>query len=510
MTSGDPEGSEFKLTLDAENFDAKYTWVEDYHQVEVVYELGSQQIISDKHDEFPYSPHYGKLAVDMTLPFTYNSTDNTYNINVRSVEATPSDVDHNGTPQGSVLNVQGNCFSDQVADITNDAISAIDFGPAIETALDGTLSTIPDSGDLDPDNGISFDFALGKDGLAFPSCNGIQIAVTGVASYEDVAYDGPNKPTLPIPAVPADNSEDHINIYVSDWAINGLNWAYCSAGLLDLTLHPEDLPNPDVLKTDTYADMVPSFKQYGRTAMTAYITPQEAPFTEFQTVYLFTSEVMTELEDALPQEVYRKLDGYRGDGFVSEEDLFEELTTIHIDEQYFQTIAEIAQQRGMVTTQNVLFQLDIETGEDVVPNLIFDLVRTDIMTNLELGIAPESDAQTMQFGFTNASSEATFRSSTVPGFEEEGFGVFIWPVVGETKYAETMVAMGKTGVPIPIAEGFQFLFSDARLNIEEGYVSISSKVEFKPESLPPHVAKLWIPLQKVNRGGGIVADFPAA
>ncbi len=520
LNSGDPAGSEFKLTLDAENFVAKYTWHEEYHQVDIIYDP-YQEFPEDKEDEFPYSAHYGKLAVDMILPFTYNSTDNTYNIEVNSVEATPSDVDHNDTPEESVLQVDGNCFSDQVADISNDAISAIDFGSAIETVLGETFATIPDSGNLG--NGISFDFALGKDGLAFPNCNGIQIAVTGVASYNGKAYNDPNPPTLPIPAVPADNSEDHINIYVSDWAINGFKWAYFKAGLLYKELYPTDIANPDLLKTATY----PSLEdRYGVMNMRALVTPFDAPSTAFQLIYSFTEDVMARLEQELSEEVFFYANGFAGYTYVDENELYDDLSK-NIDDVNCTTIIDCAKQMGMVTTQNVKYQLEIILFEEPYPNIIFNLERVDVMTNLELGI-PETDEQdgdgtngqktpiqSMKFKYRKAKdspSTMSLVSTTVDDVDEsdlEGDLGDSWEDVAETKYAEAMDQMGGEGVPLPNTQGFQFIFPSAVLNIEKGFVSISSEVEFRSEYLPDDVARLWMPLSKVNGKGRAIADSPA-
>jgi len=39
--------------------------------------------------------------------------------------------------------------------------------------------------------------------------------------------------------------------------------------------------------------------------------------------------------------------------------------------------------------------------------------------------------------------------------------------------------MGKTGVPLPIMSGFQFLFSQAELSVQDGFVSIKSQVQYK-------------------------------
>jgi hypothetical protein len=132
---------------------------------------------------------------------------------------------------------------------------------------------------------------------------------------------------------------------------------------------------------------------------------------------------------------------------------------------------------GMAATQDLRFTITIQNGAPQQPNLVFDVARTDVLENLGLGSS--GTAQTLQYAFTHVKSTATFVSTTVPGFEETSFGDLIWPEVGETAYSTTLQKMGKTGVPLPIMSGFQFLFNHARLSIQEGYISIFAKVQFK-------------------------------
>jgi len=493
LTSGQPAGSNFKLILASQAFSANFQWHETYDR-QTCTTAGCS--FSQGDSTYSYSPSFGSLTVDLTLQFTYDNINNAYSINVKSATGTSSNVSAN-IPGKSALQGQTSdgCFKTKVDDATASSIANIDFSTPINSILSGVLKSIPASGDIG--NGISFDFALGKDGLAFPNSDGIQIAATGVASYKGKSYDGTNPPTLPIPAVPADTDKNHLNVYVSDWAVNGLNWAYYSAGRLNVSLEPSDIPNPDVLKTETYHGKIPSFQQYGNAAMNATITPQAAPITEFQTVYLFTTAVMDKLKQNLPSDVYQKLGAFRGNGYICKAKLESSLTQTQIASTYFQTIEDATKQKGMVTTQKMHFELQIENGAQPQPNLVFDVDRIDLMTNLALGIAPNSKAQTMKFMFRKVSSSVTFKSTTIPGFDNKDFGDYVWPIVGETEYATAMEKLGETGVAIPIAQGFRFLFNSATLNIEEGFVSISSQVEFKSEWLADEIKSLHIPLPSI-------------
>lgn len=482
---GDPAGSVFDLVMGASNFSATYDWEETYH-VYTCYTGGQFPSChgSDEDDKYSYTPSFGGLSVTIPCEFKYDSTNNSYEIVAQSASASTSNVSAN-IPSKSAINGQESdgCFKTKVSDATSDSVSSVDFATPINSVFSGVLRTIPGSGDLG--DGISFGYELADAGLAFPGSDGVTIGATGVAQYNGTAYDGPNPPTLPIPAVPNESDDHFMNIYVADWAVNGLNWAYFSAGKLTQSLEPSDLPNPSALKAETYAAYEPAFGQYGNVALHADIVPKAAPVAAFQTVYLFTTAAMELLQKQLPSSVYTLLQGFSGNAFTSQSALEDRLTATKIDSQYFATIESATKQNGMVTTQTMTFTISVVNGANPEPNVIFDVDRVDVMTDLALGTS--GNAQSMQFKFTNVSNSATFVSTTIPGFKTEDFAKFVWPVVGETAYATAMDGLGQTGVAIPIAQGFSFLLTDSTLSIQDGYVSISTQLEFKSENLPAEV-----------------------
>ncbi|MDQ5823372.1 MAG: hypothetical protein M3441_04060, partial [Chloroflexota bacterium] len=280
---------------------------------------------------------------------------------------------------------------------------------------------------------------------------------------------------LPVPPVPTD--QHHLQTYVSDYEINALHWAYFMAGLLNVTVNPSDLPDPDVLKVKTYVAMIPAFKPYASFAMQAHIVPKQPPTVTSQQVYIFTTAAMSLLQQQLPASVYQQITGLSGNAYVAQADLETDLAGAGVAQDYYATIEKATLASGMAVAHDLQFSLTIQNGAPQQPNLVFDLVRTDILQNLGLGIS--GTAQTLQYGFTRVTYAATFVSTTVPGFDKTNFGDLIWPVVGEPNYDETLQEMGETGVPLPIMSGFQFLFDQAQLSIQEGYVSILANVELK-------------------------------
>ncbi|MDX1383818.1 MAG: hypothetical protein R3190_09270, partial [Thermoanaerobaculia bacterium] len=278
LDSGDPAGSQFDLKLVAGSFSASYGWREKYH-VYTCFSGGRVGPIcsgSDEDNSFPYGPAFGSLTVDLTLGFEFDAASKSYAISVVSAAAVPANISPN-IPGKSALNGQESdgCLKTKVSDATADSLAKIDFKALIDPLFPPLLASIPASGELTENVGFAFD--LGGSGLVFPGASGghdgIQIGVTGVASYKGKAYDATPAPDLPLPAVPVDSDDHHLNVYVSDWAVNGLNWAYFEDGKLKVVVQPSDLPNPDALKVKTYASWIPAFKQYGNAAMTATITP---------------------------------------------------------------------------------------------------------------------------------------------------------------------------------------------------------------------------------------------
>jgi hypothetical protein len=471
-------GGKFPMKLSAQNFSVNYDWHENYHEYTCYTGTRFPSCHSrDPQGNYKYSPAIGLLTTDVTLGFVFNPTTRTYDIKSEGATGKSSNVTPN-IPAGSVVqNEDQGCFTSKVSDATAQAVSTIDFGGAISQLIPPLLRSIPASGKLTPD--IHYEFALGDSGLTFPDDNkGIKIGVTGRVRYRDEEYPGQPPPALPVPPPPLD--QNHMNVYVSDYEINALQWAYFRAGLLTTLVTPSQLPDPDVLKVKTYVLAIQALKPYQAFSMNALVEPLKAPVAAFAEVYQFTEDAMKSLHQQLPSDVYQQILGMEGDGYSSWDDVVTALEIAEVPTQYYDTIKNATKGMGMVVTQDLKFTLTIQNGAPQQPNIIFSVARTDILDNLGLGIT--GNAQTMKFGFRRVKALATFISSTVPGLTREVgqyFGLLIWPVSGEPRYTATLSAMGQTGVPIPIMSGFQFLFQEATLSIQKGFVSILAKVAYK-------------------------------
>jgi len=477
LTSGTPSGSQFALTLNAGNFTADYTWTESYHAWTCYTggEFPSCNSRDVKDKVYNYSPKIGNLAVQVTTAFQYQQSTNSWTITTVSSSATSTDVAAN-IPGGSVIqNEDTGCFTSQVSDATAKSISTIDFGSAINTVVPPLLKSIPASGDLG--NDIVFEWGLGDSGLTFPSNSGISVGITGRVSYKGTFYQGAAPPALPIPPIPAPTASHYLQTYVSDYEVNALQWAFHQAGLLNSVATPGTIPDPDALKVRTYAQFIGALKPYIAFNMQADIKPQIAPTSHFQQVWMFNQANVTALKAQVPLNVWEILNtGMVGNYYITLQAVESDLATYGVDQSYFATIERGVSAMGMVNDSTIQLVLTILSTAQPQPTLTFNVTRTDILTDLALGLSGK--AQTMQFGFVKVNSRATFVSSTIPNFPGDQMAM-IWGTVGDPNYSQTMAAMGKKGVPLPIMSGFQFLFDKAELSIQQGFVSIKSQVQYK-------------------------------
>ncbi|HNM25968.1 MAG TPA: hypothetical protein PKL15_11080, partial [Saprospiraceae bacterium] len=147
---------------------------------------------------------------------------------------------------------------------------------------------------------------------------------------------------------------------------------------------------------------------------------------------------------------------------------------------FYATIEATSRRTGMVVSHDlnlILVIQDKNLAPADYPNIVFHVTRTDILTDLCLGNGP-NQAQTLQFQFSNYTYDGRFVSTTVPGMGGDHFPC-LWGEVCEPFYDQHLQSMGKNGVPLPIMQGLQFEFTNAELDIQDGYVSILANVVYQ-------------------------------
>lgn len=472
----------FSLTFVANRFQVNYQWRETYNRrLCINSRIGRNCADSDQSNQWPCTPQVGSLSIAVGIAFTYNSDKKQWDMTAGKIAADAPNVQTNLPSDSILLQKPSVCASDHVTQVVTDAIDSIDFNTPINQLIKGVVGSIPGSGDLG--NGIVYDFTMGDSGAVFPDNKGIQMGVKGGASYNSEVFSEKPEPSLPLPLPPADNDTHHLNLYVANYEVDALYWAFFKAGRLDLVVNPQDLPNPSALYVSSYASWDQSLAPYSNYVMQAQISQHAAPLTSFQEAYLYHDAQMAVLKAQLPADVYQRIERLPGNAFLTLNDLQAFLTTAKVPSNYFAQIAEVGKTPAMAVTQDLIFNLVIQAGDNPNPYIKFSVKRTDVMTGLKLGLSADKKAQTMQFGFSNANNAATFLDSSVPGFTGGlDFGGPLWHVTAEGLYADNLDKLGKTGVPLPIMQGFQFDFDNAQLSVQEGYVSILANVAYHQTS----------------------------
>ena len=466
----------FKLTFLAHNLSAYYKWNESFHEKDIsMFEGEKIERDNDYSRDYDYSQSFESLTANVVVQFQYVTARNAWEVSVSSssVRAIGKGVN---VPSRSILqNQQQECFNHHVNEATSQAVSQIDFATPINNLIHGILRTIPASGDMG--GGMKYDFSLGDSGLHFPNNNGIQMGVKGGASYNGAPFPEDKQLKLPLPLPPADSDSHHLNMYVSNYEIDALNWAYYKAGKLNLSIEPKDLDKPAFLAVKTYSGDEPALKPYDSFAMHAEVTQNAAPVSSFQVVYIYTAAVMAQLKKQLPLDTYELLELLPSNVYLTQSDLDSFLEGATVEQKYFALIENAGKTMAMLVTQDIILTMVIQNRKDPKPYFKFEVKRVDALTDLKLGLS-DNNTQTLQYGYANASSSVKYIGSSIPKFDGTTFEKNVWPWTGEQLYIANLKKLGEKGVPLPIMQGFQFVFDHAQISTQQGYVSILADVEF--------------------------------
>ena len=472
----------FKLLMGSNSFNAQYYWTESYHwDLYTSINGHTVHVDGDESDPFTYKPGFFQLLITILFEFLLDKGANAWELKVSAASGQPQGFQDN-IPKDSILEAQlsTDCKGSHVIDCTKLMLDNVDIVSSINNLLSGIIQSIPGSGKIG--NDIVYDFSTGDSGVVFPNNKGIQIGVKGGASYQEASFPPDTGKPLALPLPPGDDDAHHLVMYVSNYEVDALNWAFFKADKLNAVVNADDLKNDSyVLKVKTYVQSCPELKPYSTRAMQAQITPHAAPTTSFQVVYQLTAAVMAALKSSgsLPTDTYNNLNGLQGNNYVSVESLETDLSASGIEQKYFSTIEQAARNMGMVVTHNIDYTLIIQDFQPTQPTIVFNVQRTDILSNPALGLGGDKNqAQTLQFDFINVSWASTFVSSSIPKLNAAAFSG-LWLNAGEPQYDKLMADLGKNGVPLPIMSGFQFDFDNAQVSVQENYISILANVMYK-------------------------------
>jgi hypothetical protein len=275
-------------------------------------------------------------------------------------------------------------------------------------------------------------------------------------------------------------SGKHLAYDVSDYSINSLMWAFFSAGELHQTVDPGDLPDPEVLNTGTYNNtpLQALYSAYPDLPMTAAIVAKTAPTMTFERIYVLTDTAYAALKLQLPPDVYTKLKGIVHQAFLREAEFFTMLSNIigQAPAGQYKTIIEAAASTvAAVATHSNRVVLNVVQAGEQIPVITFDIGQTDVLQNFVLGISGKAQSLKFDFQIIPSLTKAQFVSSVVTGVDSGDFG-FIWNMALQPAYAKTVATIGQAGVALPRIPGFDFLFNQAVVTVQNGYINVVTDV----------------------------------
>jgi hypothetical protein len=475
----------FSLVFVANNCSATYSWHETYN--DVMYSGFSHNTISSPSNTYGYSLGIGNLTI--TVPMTLAATSGGgYQLDVGTVSAVPSNLSPN-VPSKSVVNQYSGlpCLHSTVDSATTRSIENVNFSQPIQSSINPLFGTIPDSGTLLPSpTQVVYEYGVGINGLSFPNNQGLTLGVTGQVTYQGTPYSGQAAPDVQVPSMP---STQHVHFNLADYEFNALYWAFYSAGALKTDVVPGDLPDPALLNTATYKGtyLQALYNAYPSVPMSVNVNATSSPTLHFEQVYILTNAAFTTLgQQGVPATVLTPLK------FLKNQ-VFDQQTTFVTDVEkhspnstpYIQQIETAAQVYGAMVTHDVQCVFNVVPTSTPVEAFTVQFNETEFLYDLALNVYPPNanpskQAQTVQFAFQliPSATSAKLVNSNISGITSSNFPM-MWNIVLQPEYADELAKMGQTGVPVPFIQGFEFLFEQAVVQVEAGYVDVLANAQYK-------------------------------
>ena len=199
-------------------------------------------------------------------------------------------------------------------------------------------------------------------------------------------------------------------------------------------------------------------------------------------VTLGTNGALSTLVDQLPSDVYNALIRLENNVYLDQASFVTALQRVigNTASQYVTTITQAALVHGAIATHTVqaVFNVIDTSQPQPIPVFTVSFTETDLQQNFRLFIGP-NNTQTVQFDFQliRSGTKATLVSSNIQGIDNTDFSD-IWDFTLQPVYVEEMQKMGHTGVPLPFMAGFQFLFDQATVALQPGYVDVLADVKY--------------------------------
>jgi hypothetical protein len=267
-------------------------------------------------------------------------------------------------------------------------------------------------------------------------------------------------------------------------------WAFFSSGALSSTIGSGDLDadHSDVLTTGEYKGSALEiiWKTYPDKEMSAACTAKHEPTVTFEPVYQLTEDNLDKIKPPVTtDQVFAKLKKNAQNRICPDEASFFKLLTDVLgaaDAAKYKVAIERAASRTLkcVVHKSTRVVLNVLDGGKTIPVITFDVDETDVLEDMQLGVAKSGLTQTLKYAFVNLShlTTTTFVSSPFPKVDSDHFA-YIWKHALHDAYKGVYEGVGKHGIALPRIEGFDFIAEHAAIALEQGYVSVLADVRHK-------------------------------
>jgi hypothetical protein len=410
-------------------------------------------------------------TVEFTIPIKLSIENNQWRTGLASAvtEANVS-VSSPNVPSESALNKPSvfPCVNTVITDTFLATIRGFNYAAAVQSALSAILGTIPESGKLTP----SITFRWGPGSLDFLNNDGIALGATGMVQYNGTPYQ-PKNPDVPLPSV--DLACDLVfNVGVDEFG--GLLWAFYEQGSLQGRLNKSEIPNPEYLNTKAYKDSLPQLYEFAPDAdMEVEIKAASAPTVHDGPLYQLTKTAYQDLQSQLPADTWQHLASMVNTPYVTSQDFNTQLAN---DIGHAEATAHGTVILGAATliglfldsTWNIAFYVIVNAA----PKFAFEMQGEKHDVFDEFGLTAKDTTQAVTFNFKELRCNEKVLRTEVPGITREALA-FFW-AIANLYVAHEIELAGQAGVALPFIKGF--LFTDARVVVEQSYVHVITDVRF--------------------------------
>jgi len=432
----------------------------------------------DQHlDDFNFS--LGNI--DLTFDLQLSETSGQWTVTVSNTTQANVKIGKVHIPKKSNLNSPSifKCINKRIKDKMDNAIRDTNFAANMQTALSNMFKTIPTSGVVYSSGNNTIVYQFPATYINFPGNNGMEAGVTGQVLCNNTAYAGA---PIVVPAASIVPAKD-VNVYAGTYEFNALLWAYYTCGLLQTTITPSMIPDPQYLNTNYYKRYLPQLYNFAPGAdMTITIAANETPLVNTGPIFWLSPGVMSQLQAQLPGPTYKKLNSSTMVNVIYPTlILFNQALANTLSSGEYQSYSALidtaAQTTGLFAASQFLFTVNVIKQDEPVFAFSFQAQRSDVLTNLQLGIikTKKGNAQTILFLFNEyGDPNPTIVQSAIGDISQLIFD-FAYGIA-DYNIDQLIQQAGNTGVPLPLISGF--LFTNASITIQENYLTVATNILF--------------------------------